>query len=316
MSLLHRLRAVRFDGLWWRRFAYLGSAYGPEWWKRYSPTWIAAILFACVGTNRRGAIANMQRVLGRQGWLRDSWNGLQVFVSFAHSLNETLEFLSPRRQPMEIDHPAHDRIAKALATGRGAVFVTCHFGNWDVAAQSLSTYGVPVNLVMAREANETTDEYVRAAREEAGLRVLISDGSVFRTFSMLRALRRREIVAMQLDRPLGGPGARQIEFFGAPAPFQVGPLRLARSAQVPIFAAFVVRKGPRSYRIVVGEERTIPRNATTLEVDHILASIVREFEDLVRADPSQWFQFVPFWPADPSSEAAAPDERSRPARTG
>ena len=37
------VRALRFDGLWWRKFAYLGSVYGPEWWKRYSPPWIAAI---------------------------------------------------------------------------------------------------------------------------------------------------------------------------------------------------------------------------------------------------------------------------------
>ena len=27
------LRArVRYDGLWWRKFAYLGCVYGPEWW--------------------------------------------------------------------------------------------------------------------------------------------------------------------------------------------------------------------------------------------------------------------------------------------
>ncbi|MCC6847552.1 MAG: hypothetical protein IT294_03555, partial [Deltaproteobacteria bacterium] len=49
MTIGSRLRALRFDGLWWRKFAYLGSVYGPEWWKRYSPPWIAAIIFLCVG---------------------------------------------------------------------------------------------------------------------------------------------------------------------------------------------------------------------------------------------------------------------------
>ena len=34
-SPLRRLRAaLRFDGLWWRKLARLGSVYGPEWWKR------------------------------------------------------------------------------------------------------------------------------------------------------------------------------------------------------------------------------------------------------------------------------------------
>ena len=34
-SPLRRLRAaLRFDGLWWRKFARLGAVYGPEWWTR------------------------------------------------------------------------------------------------------------------------------------------------------------------------------------------------------------------------------------------------------------------------------------------
>ena len=35
-------RAVRIDGVWLRKLAYLGSAYGPEWFKRSSPYAIAA----------------------------------------------------------------------------------------------------------------------------------------------------------------------------------------------------------------------------------------------------------------------------------
>jgi lauroyl/myristoyl acyltransferase len=298
VSLRDWRRALRFDGLWWRRFAYLGSAYGPEWWKRRSPPWIAAIIFLLVGRNRRGAVANMRRVLGRRGWLRDHWHGLRVFVAFAHCVNEALEHASPRARPLAFEAPEDDPIGAALARGRGAVLVTCHFGNWDVAASTLARYGRPFNLVMAREANETTAEYVRRARERAGLRVLLSDSSVYGSFNMLRALRRNEIVAMQLDRPLGGEGARPVDFFGAAAPFQVGPLRLARLAGAPVFPVFVARLGPRRYRIVLGAERHLPRHAGTADLDAALAAIARELEALVRRHPEQWFQFEPFWPAD------------------
>lgn len=304
MTVRSLLRALRFDGLWWRKFAYLGSVYGPEWWKRYSPPWIAAIIFLCVKRNRRGAIANMRRVLGAQGWLRDHWHGLKVFIGFAHCMNETLECLSPRPQPITIERPANDPIQAAIEQGRGVVIVTCHFGNWDVAAQTLARYGRPINLVMAREINETTADYVRAAREAAGMRVLLSDSSVYGPFNMLRALRRSEIVALQLDRPIGGDGARKVEFFGAPAFFQSGAIRLARLAGTPVFSVFVARRGPRHYRIVIGNEYHVARTASTDEMDGILASIVCEFEDLVRQYPDQWFQFAPFWPEDESAAGA------------
>ena len=269
MNVRSVLRALRFDGLWWRKFAYLGSVYGPEWWKRYSPPWIAAIIFLCVRRNRRGAIANMRRVLGAQGWWRDHWNGLKVFIGFAHCVNEALECLSPRPKPITIERPAHDPIEATIKEGRGVVIVTCHFGNWDVAARTLARYGRPFNLVMAREINATTAEYVRAARE----------------------------------------AARRVEFFGAPALFQGGALRLARLAGTPVFPVFVARRGPRHYRIVIGTEHHVPRHASVDEMDRVLASIVAEFEDVVREYPDQWFQFAPFWPDDAAAGptiAAAP----------
>ncbi len=47
---LPRLRAaLRFDGLWWRKLAWLGCVYGPEWWRRGSPPVIAFIVFLLVG---------------------------------------------------------------------------------------------------------------------------------------------------------------------------------------------------------------------------------------------------------------------------
>ncbi len=316
MTVRSILRALRFDGLWWRKFAYLGSVYGPEWWKRYSPPWIAAIIFACVKRNRRGAIANMRRVLGPQGGLRDLRNGMKVFVCFAHCFNEALECLSARPQPITIERPVDDPIAAAVEEGRGAVLVTCHFGNWDVAARTLARYGRPINLVMAREINETTAEYVREAREAAGMRVLLSDQSVYGSFNMLRALRRNEIVALQLDRPIGGDGARAVEFFGAPALFQSGAIRLARLAGTPILPVWVARRGPRQYRIVIGAERRVARHASADEMDRILAAIVGEFEELVREYPEQWFQFSPFWPEDgtPDDRVATPPGPSRDAQ--
>jgi len=220
-------------------------------------------------------------------------------------MTETLEYFSSHPQPVRVDEPTDDPIKAAITRGRGAVLVTCHFGNWDIGARTLARFGCPFNLVMAREANETTAEYVRKAREDAGVHVLLSDSSVYGSFNMMRALKRNEVVAMQLDRPLGGDGARLVEFFGAPALFQAGPLRLARLAGAPIFPVFALRVGTRHYRIILGTERAVARHASIEEMDRILTSIVAEFEQLVRQHPEQWFQFAPYWPED-----AAPDAGS------
>jgi lauroyl/myristoyl acyltransferase len=307
-SLLSRARqSLRFDGLWWRKFAYLGCVYGPEWWKQYSPPAIAAILFAVVGRNRAGAIANMERILAPVGRRRAAIAALRMFSEFAHCLTETMEYYGPRPKPIRLDLPEHDPLAEALREGRGAVVVTGHFGNWDIAAKTLCEYGRPINIVMGREINATTNEYVRAVREHMGVRVLYSDTSVFSSLNMIRALRENEIVALQLDRMLGPGGARLIPFFGAPAPFPAGPFALARLAGAPLIPVFIPRLGTRHYAALVPGEFRIPRAAgDAAALLRYMQAVVTQFEAVVRAHPTQWFQFAPFWPTTSTVASVAP----------
>lgn len=313
------MQALRFDGLWWRKFAYLGCVYGPEWWKRYSPPWFAAAIFLLVGKNREGAISNMQRVLGEPDRRRAVRATLGMYAEFAHCMTETMEHYGPHPRPIRFDLPESDPVAEALQEEHGAVLVTGHFGNWDVAAKTMCRYGRPVNLVMAREANATIRDYVRSARERSGVRIIYSDSSVFSSLNMITALRHNEIVAMQLDRMLGPGGARMVPFCGALAPFPSGPFVLARLAGAPVIPVFVPRLGTRHYEVRVGRSVHLRREARDLQLlDRIMREIVEQFEAVVRELPSQWFQFAPFWPPSgeteqlpASDEAGATPTRAR-----
>ena len=287
-------QALRFDGLWWREFAYLGCVYGPEWWKRYSPPAIGAIIFLLARAQRQGAIANMERITASSSRTGAALNAVRMFANFAHCFTETMEFYGPSPRPIRIDIPAEDAVGAALQGGHGAVILTAHFGNWDIAAKKLSAYERPVNVVMTREVNITTQEYLRAARERAGVRVIYSDSSVFSSLNMIRALRRNEIVAMQLDRLMGQP--RLIPFFGVPTEFPAGPFILARIAKAPLIAAFIPRLGSRHYAIRLGVPR-VPQGerGDVHALDRVMATVVGEFEQYVRQHPTQWFQFAAFW---------------------
>lgn len=306
-GLVARIMAgLRFDGLFWRRFARLGCVYGPEWWKQGSPPVIAATIFALVGRNRRGAMSNLRRVLADDDEWRVGLAALRMFAQFAHCMTETLEYLGPRPQPIRLDLPEHDTIAGALREGHGAVLVTGHIGNWDVAAKALRDYDRPINLVMAREQNAAAAEYVRAIREQAGVRVIYSDTSVFSSLNMIRALRQNEIVAIQLDRMVGFGGGKLVPFFGRLAPFPSGPFVLARLAGAPLIPVFAPRLGTRHYAIRLGQRVSLSREARD---PHSLAramrAVVAQFEDVIREFPSQWFMFAPFWPDQLTAPALA-----------
>jgi len=284
--------AIRFDSGGWRRFAELGCVYGPEWWKRGSPPVIAGIIYLLARKQRAAVFRNQRQVRGPRSRLREHLDAYRVFAAMARAMTESMEQWGPHPRPISRTVVGGEIMERAAAEGRGLVVVTGHFGSWEVGARMLSTLGRPVNLVTASEPNPTVRAFVHEMRTRNGFNVIYSDRSVLGGLPILKALRRGEIVCIQLE-PWGAlRGTHEVVFCGRPTRFQLGPFVLARLAHAPLVPVFIVRKGIRDYEArVVGrfEPRTRAETTTTLE------AVGRVYEKLVRELPHQWLMFEDVW---------------------
>jgi lauroyl/myristoyl acyltransferase len=295
-----RLRArLRFDSGFWRRFAELGCVYGPEWWKRGSPPVIAGIIFALARAQRGAVLRNQRQVRGPRGWLQEHWQAYRVFAEFARSLTEGLEQWGPRPHPLDLEIVNGKLFDEALAEHRGVVVVTGHFGSWEVAARGLNRLGRPVNMVMAHEPNPSVRAFIQELRTRHGFHVIYSDGSPFTGLPILRALRRDEIVGMQIE-PWGPlAGSHEVDFCGRRTRVQLGPFVAARAAQAPILAVFAVRTGIRRYELHVAGRWDPRTRADSLTA---LTAAVATYERLVREHPAQWLMFEDVWRQSEAAE--------------
>ena len=312
---LGRLRAaLRMDGSAWRRFAELGCVYGPEWWKRGAPPAIAAILFGIARSRREAVLHNQRQVRGPRGWLRERWDAYRVFAELARSMTEGMEQWGPYPRPVDRTIDGRVLFEGALGEGRGLVVLTGHFGSWEIGARVLTRLGRPVNLVTAHEPNPTVHEFLHAMRTRHGFNVLYSDRSLFAGLPALHALRRNEIVGMQIE-PWGPKrGSHEVDFCGQPTRFQLGPFAVARVARAPIVPVFAVRTGIRGYELRVAA-RFDPR--TPADSVAALVATVRLYERVVRERPAQWLMFEDIWSeADAAVDDAAGDYEMVPQASG
>jgi lauroyl/myristoyl acyltransferase len=292
---------LQHDGLFWRRLAHQGSVSGPEVWKRMAPTFIGFMIFLLVGANRRGAIANLQRILGDRGFWKNNRAALRMFVEFSKVFSETCQVQHADiaglgiEKALNIDLPPDLDLATVFANDKGVIALTSHFGCWEIGARVMRRFDRPVNLVMAHEGNPTVQAFQEEMRAQHGLKIIHSDDSPFASVEMLRALARGEIVAMQLDRAAPGQVTREVEFFGRKAPFQVGPFHLARAAGVPLWPVFSVQEGRKQYKLLASNLYRIPRRADDAVLASVMNDVVGLFEKRVRQYPFQWFQFQDFW---------------------
>lgn len=169
------------------------------------------------------------------------------------------------------------------------VSLTAHVGNWDLAGRLLAAHTArPTRVVVAAEEVRALDTWLR--RHGDGVRfVARTDPRV--GVQLLAALRRGHVVAAQGDRALGNAGDVRVPFFGRPAPFPVGPFRLARAAGVPVLPAFCTLGTDGRYLLRLLPPMMVERGA---EVDGLRAWVAA-LEQVVTERPTQWFNFFDIW---------------------
>jgi len=99
------------------------------------------------------------------------------------------------------------------------------------------------------------------------------------------------VVAVQGDRALGTRGDVLLPFFGAPAPFPLGPFVLARAVGVPLVPAFCVLDDRHRYIVTVTEPLSVARGGE----EEAARTWVAALERIVGERPTQWFNFFDVW---------------------
>jgi KDO2-lipid IV(A) lauroyltransferase len=187
---------------------------------------------------------------------------------------------------------AWPRLQEALASGRGALLASAHLGNWHGGGVMVARRGLPVRSVLYR--NHAADFMDRDVARRGGVRQTFVDPDPFSMMEIIRALRKGELVAVLADKPWD---SRAIEapFFGLPARFPLGPFRIARLAEVPIFPAFCIPERPRRYRAVLCDPIEVAGPDPLAAEQAAAARFARVLEDFVAPNLHVWFNFTPVW---------------------
>lgn len=187
-------------------------------------------------------------------------------------------------------------------SGNGIVFVTLHFGNWDLGAACIAER-LPLSVVADTFGHRGLNDLVVESRERLGMQVVSAQRMAP---SLLRALRRNDIVALLIDVPHGDGGV-DVEFFGSTVSVSGGPARLALSNGAPIVTGLLLRIAPSSERFSGMMERVnfVPGGDRDQDVRELTQATMCSLERMMRNDPEQWYIFRSLWIGDDVTEEAA-----------
>ncbi len=241
-----------------------------------------------LGTERAVARHNLEVMTGASGARLDALT-VRVFQDFAMCFSDLVS--TNRRPRAELEAcVTHVSGADELATLDGGVIsVTAHVGNWEMAGRLLAGRSArPTHVVVTPDEAPELERWVR--RDGDGVRFLPRAHPGV-GLTLLAALRRGEVVALQGDRAIGTRGDLLVPFFGRPAAFPIGPFLLAAAVRVPIVPAFCLLDGGYRYTVRVAPPIVVERGDEAAAA----RAWVGLLETIVGEHPTQWFNFFDIW---------------------
>ena len=146
---------------------------------------------------------------------------------------------SPKDLLKNVSVEGERHLLGALAGGRGAIVVSAHIGNWEIAlAYAACFLGVPVTAVVKRMRFDLLDRWLNGMRTRFGTRIRYKQQALM---EMRDVMKRREALAILIDQSKRSEGV-PVNFFGAQVITTTAAALLARRYKSPVVPVFCIRE--------------------------------------------------------------------------
>jgi len=198
-----------------------------------------------------------------------------------------------------------ENIRQLLRQQRGAIYLTGHFGNWEVIGYAMATVGFPVYAVARPLDNTYLNEHILGVRQRNGMIVLDKKGATEQANDILDNCGAVSFIA---DQDAGRKGCF-VDFFGRKASTYKSIALLAMRHEVPVIVGYG-RRLTESFNFEIGVQRIIhPREWADVDkpMEWITQEYTKALEDVVRAAPEQYLWVHRRWKHRPRGEPLAKD---------
>lgn len=234
-----------------------------------------------------------------QGYTRETFRNLaRNYYDLFHMRGFPKETL---RERMDIEGLEH--LDRALGCGKGVLLTSPHFGNTEYLMQVPTLYPYMHFMLLVEQMDDVRMfGLLRELRASMGMDI----ASVDEPLKIVRRLKQNGVVGIAFDRDVTNNGI-YTEFFGQPAVFPVGAVRLAMKTGAPIVPAYGWRGAERDLfhvRIFPALELAKTGNSEA-DIQTNLRRMLDIYEPVIRERPGQWLAFHEVWQSTPTPILAA-----------
>ena len=202
-----------------------------------------------------------------------------------------------------VEFDGEERARLAYAQGKGVLFVTGHFGFWELHAIVHAIQIAPIGLLARALDNPQLNQLLEDIRQSTGNTVIYRRGTIRR---VMRALQDKQGVAVLIDQHIMGRDAIYVDFFDRPAATTSAVAALALRTGAPVVPVFALPIGGGRIRVIY-EHPIAPPDA---DADNAVRDFTQRCTDVlemyVRRHPELWLWMHRRWRDDSTLAEGVP----------
>jgi KDO2-lipid IV(A) lauroyltransferase len=263
--------------------------------------------YAVDRSRRRIADANLAAAFPRRSHAERGTIARSAFAHFVAQALETLKFstLTPEQKLARVEVQGEDHVRLAYAQKKGVLFITGHFGFWELHAIAHPLLFEPIGLLARALDNARMNALLGQVRQCTGNTVIYRQGSIRR---VMRMLQDEHGVAVLIDQHIHGPDAVYVEFFERRAATASAVAALALRTGSPVVPVFALPLGKGRYRLIYEHPVEPPANvAADVAIREFTQRCTDVLEMYVRRHPDLWLWMHRRWRDEDEASPAEAD---------
>ena len=172
-----------------------------------------------------------------------------------------------------------------LSEGRGIIFVSAHFGNWELGGAALSSLITPVSSIYKEFSTSAFDPYLLEARTNHRMELAEKNGALKH---IAKALKNGRSILLMIDQASNARVGVKTLFFGHETYHTSSAASLSAKFNAPIVGVYITSEDEEHYNVrfelpIVVESSDLGAiiEATQKQVDGL--------EKVIREHPKLWF---------------------------
>ena len=227
---------------------------------------------------------------------------LRTFRNLGRMLADFASFPRLSRTNIEqlIVYDGFEHYVQARDRGHGVIFLTGHFGNWELSSFAHSLYGYPLNFTVRQMDNPLLDALITRYRTMSGGRPVEKNDFARRA---LQALKQGEAVGVLMDTNMLAAEGIFVELLGHLACTTSAPARLARKTGAGLVLGLAIWDAKlEKYRLRFEPVPWVAHEDPEEEIRLNTAHFTKLLEGYIRRYPDQWLWVHRRWKTRPPGE--------------